>query len=1386
MIRQSKLAGLCVMGFLLIAGPCRAGSVVSDGSLGAGAVVHQGNTFTIPRSAGRLVGGNLFQSLLTLNLDTGETANFTGPAQVSNVLTRVTGGQSTINGTLQCSIPNANFYLINPAGVVFGPDANLNVGGSFAVTTADVIHLADGGKFKADVAANSVLTTAAPAAFGFLHSNPGSITVNGGAITTDDSGTTHLHPSLNPAPTGSLMVVGGNITINGGELATPGTGAALIVSVGSPGTVNLSNPTDASSFSSMGTVKVRNGGMLGSDASSSGGVDSGPVTVVAGNVTVNGTDTTNVVRSHLGSFSGTGVAGSVIITASGAITVEGGGGVYSDADDVYSATDRGTDSGFVSISAASATVSGIDTSGTSVSRIASLSGTGAAGPVTVTLTDSLVVSGGAKLASDASTSHMGTESGPVTISAGSVTVSGTDLSGNFVSRLGSFSGTAFAGSVTVVTTGPVIVNGGAELASDASNVFKSNSSGTDSASVTVFAGSMTVAGTDSADNNFSRLGSFSGIGKAGAVTVTTKNELIVTGGAELGSDATNPFQSNFTGTDSGSVTVSAGSIMVVGADNAAALDSLIGSFSGSGNAGRVRVTVTSTGALTVAGGSELGSDAIDRMSTVIAGVNSNSVTVSAGSVSVSGADSSGTDSFLGSSAGTGRAGRVIVTAANALTIQGGAEVASDATSINAKQSGTSSGAVSIFAENVIIKGADSSGANSELGSITGTGDAGPLNLTAQTLSIRNGGLIVGETTGSGAGGFINVNTSGSITLDGAGSPNLTGIEANSLDASTGKGGDIMLSAGVLTITNGASISADASGMGTGGVVTVMTGSLALDGSGQSNFFTGISSSSFGTGPNGGSGGNVNVSTGMLTIKNHADIDADTSGTGAAGNVKVVAGTLLMGSATDSPDFTGIGSRSFLKTSGGGPGGTVTIQAENLSIQNGAKIDASTFGDGGGGSINVIVSGPLTLDGSASPNHFTGIVAQSILSTASGGNGGDVNVSAATLAVLNGASISASTFGAGLGGNCRVTVSGALTMDGRSSITAESRLQTPGGGSCGDITLSAGTISLTNTAFVSADTFGSGQGGKIKVAANSLSISTGSDVEVSTLGVGTAGDVIVTVDGSIQLDGGESGASSGTGIFARSKLQEASNAGKGGDITLNSRDLVLLNGAEITAASLGSGVAGKIDIATSNQITLESGSLLTVSSVSGDSGDLTVVAGGDIFAFDSSITTEAGNNGGSITLMSPGVILLRNTPVTARAQNNGGNITIDPILVILDHSSLTADAVNGTGGAIKITTSNGLLQSNSPITASSTFGLQGTVTLTTPPLDVAAGLVTLPQAFFGGQIQLAPTCAQMTTGDISSFILTGHGGLPIEPGGWLPILNLLPIPSVDQVPTMIPK
>ena len=133
---------------LLTAGPVQA-QIVTDGSVGP-QVSLSGSQVDIGADLGTRTGDNLFHSFEKFGIATGQTTTFTGPGDIRNVISRVTGGEvSNIDGTLASRVGQADLYFLNPAGVMFGPKATLDVPGSFHVSTAHELRFADGVSFSA-------------------------------------------------------------------------------------------------------------------------------------------------------------------------------------------------------------------------------------------------------------------------------------------------------------------------------------------------------------------------------------------------------------------------------------------------------------------------------------------------------------------------------------------------------------------------------------------------------------------------------------------------------------------------------------------------------------------------------------------------------------------------------------------------------------------------------------------------------------------------------------------------------------------------------------------------------------------------------------------------------------------------------------------------------------------------------------------------------------------------------------------------------------------------------------------------------------------------------------------------------------------------------------
>jgi filamentous hemagglutinin family protein len=217
--------------------------VVLDGTMGGSGAL-AGPNFTIDTLNGRTIGTNLFHSFSEFNLTSSQSATFTNTtaAVISNVLGRITDtNASSIDGRIASTIPDANLFLMNPHGMMFGPNATLDVQGAFHATTADYIGLADGTRFNAiPSGADALLTTAAPSAFGFLGDNPGAITID--------------HSKLAVPQGQTLSLVGGDITITGTDLNTDNVslitegGTINLVSVASAGEATFTSPLNADGF----------------------------------------------------------------------------------------------------------------------------------------------------------------------------------------------------------------------------------------------------------------------------------------------------------------------------------------------------------------------------------------------------------------------------------------------------------------------------------------------------------------------------------------------------------------------------------------------------------------------------------------------------------------------------------------------------------------------------------------------------------------------------------------------------------------------------------------------------------------------------------------------------------------------------------------------------------------------------------------------------------------------------------------------------------------------------------------------------------------------------------------------------------------------------------
>lgn len=229
-------------------------------------------------NGGAIRDSNLFHSFREFNVGDGQRVYFANPSGINNILSRVTGNNpSNILGTLGVN-GNANLFLINPNGIIFGKNARLDLAGSFVTSTANAVQFVDGTQFIAggdSSPTNPILTITAPIGLQF-GDNPGAIRVDGnGQGHRSNADLLDTDAALQVAPNQTLALVGGNLSLAGGTLKTAG-GRIELGSVTSSGLVNLT-PIDTgfalgyAGISTFGDIQLVGGSVV--DTSGIGGGD---------------------------------------------------------------------------------------------------------------------------------------------------------------------------------------------------------------------------------------------------------------------------------------------------------------------------------------------------------------------------------------------------------------------------------------------------------------------------------------------------------------------------------------------------------------------------------------------------------------------------------------------------------------------------------------------------------------------------------------------------------------------------------------------------------------------------------------------------------------------------------------------------------------------------------------------------------------------------------------------------------------------------------------------------------------------------------------------------------------------------------------------------------
>jgi len=678
--------------------------------------------------------------------------------------------------------------------------------------------------------------------------------------------------------------------------------------------------------------------------------------------------------------------------------------------------------------------------------------------------------------------------------------------------------------------------------------------------------------------------------------------------------------------------------------------------------------------------------------------------------------------------------------------------------------GGSSGDITLDANSILIKGVGLLDTR-VTGSATqpATGNAGNINVTAnQNIELDGSQIASVITNSSGTGGNITFTSRhGNIVESGNALPpgfsptpgvpippvqlNVIFDQANG--SSTGKPGnltfnapegDIVLAGAIMPISIGTSVQAAG-----GGQLHFTANNLQLinNSSVQVDNFSPLPAGSFNLALNGNltlnssrivttargpaQAADLNITAHDVLVTQGGLLSTQTASSGPGGHLNILADTIQVtnrGQITSGSPFPVAGSGGTININGlTGPASSVLIDGA------GSGIFTNTVGTGAAGNTNITAQS-VTIQNS-------GTITAATSGTAPSAIGGTILVKADTVTLNTGGTMTAASTGAGASGE--VIVQGlaspaqSILIDGAGSGIFTNAQGTAAGG---DIHLFANSVTLQNGGTLSAATSGtasSATGGTITVEANQVQINNGGLITASTTGAGAGGSITIGADSTFTSNAGT--------------VSSTATQATGGDINITSgQSVALTNGASISASSTGAGNAGNISINAGNQFGMTNSSVTTQANQA---------SGGTI-----KITTNPG-----------GTVQLTNSTISASVLDGtggGGSVNIDPQFVILQNSQILAQAIQGPGGNISITTNLLLPDSNSSISASSQFGQNGTITIQSPISPAGGKILPLSQRPRLATGLLSQRCAALAGGEFSSFTVAGRDSLPAEPGGWL--------------------
>ncbi|MBD2207861.1 filamentous hemagglutinin N-terminal domain-containing protein [Calothrix sp. FACHB-1219] len=1382
-------------------------NIVPDNTLGSEAsrvIFNFNGTPNEVIGGGAQRGQNLFHSFREFNVGENRGAYFfVFDPNIQNILARVTGSnRSEILGTLGTRQvidgnffrSNANLFLMNPNGIIFGGNASLDINGSFYGTTANGIQFGNQGNFS----------TINP-------QTPGVLTVNPSALFFDavaKQGVINVNQSLlGVAPGKNLALLGGDISLNNSTLKAFG-GRIELGASGGTGTVGINQDGSFSLPESLTRANISISNSLLDVTADNGG----SIAINAGNLNISGSTIQAGISSGLGTVDSQ--AGDITINSTGKLQIAPqsfirnwvfpnaigkGGDIRINTD---SMTFNGFGSGYISAStwgkgdAGSVVVNAendITLNGSLIFSIGETGADGNAGNIDISTQNLLVTFGG-----QLSTSILGKgDAGNVTINARDrITLESTSPNGQFPSAIYSEvvnSTSEGNGGNINITTGSLFVKNGAQL--------RANTNGKGNAGNISIEAGKTIYFDGISFNGETFSGAFSlisnqGEGNGGDIDIRT-NSFSISNGARISA-------ATFGKGNAGNINIEAQDrvIFVQTTQN----NILSGIFStvelgGEGNGGNIDIQA---GSLLITEGSRVTASTFGTGDTGNIRINVRD------RISLTGTNANGNffSGILNTTEGVkGDSNDINITADSLFVTEGGIVATSSLSEGRA-------GNITINTKNIVVDGISSNGAfTSGIFSTiepSGKGEGGNIGINTNLLTLNNGGVINASTSGRGNAGSIKIDAD-DITLKGT-TPNgrfTSGLASGTTAiGSSANAGNVTLTTRLLNIRDGALISTQTFNQGKGGDLNV-TARESINLAGTSTLSSGqvIRSGLFTTTSGLGAAGNIKIfDTGLIQMQNGGQVLASTSGLGKGGTIDVTADRIeLEGISTNQKFPSGFGSEtSFLGSSANA--GDVTLTTRILNIRNGARISTESFNQGQAGNLTVTASESLNITGVGIQNTNT-VGSGLFTSTRNSGAAGNLRiVNTGLLKVQDGGSVRASTLGQGSGGNLEVTADTVdligLSANGllRSGLASE----TTGIGSranAGNVTLTTRLLNIRDGALISTITSNQGQGGDLNIIARESinvagtgTLSTGQPVRsgliTEAFGSGAAGNLKIFDTGLIKIE-------DGAGISASTFGQ-----GRGGniDVTADSLELEGVSFKNLSRSFLGSETAGISPNAKSGDVTLTTrilnirdGALIsTDASNQGQGGNLTVTAreslnvlGTSTIAknsfqifYRSALSTGTIGSGaaGNLNITDTGQILIADGAVISAStsgQGKGGNININAdsfdlkgistngrYRSVLESETKGTDS-NANAGDITIKTRNLNIRDGALIsTETSNQGKGGNLTVTATESLQISGITSFSN---GGFFRSAISTLTQGSGEAGNLKIIDTGLIRIQEG-----------------------